>query len=311
MPKVSVIMPAYNAEVYIGEAIDSVLRQTFSDFELIILDDCSSDNTAGIVKTYEDSRIVYVKNEKNLGVAGTLNRGLENAGGMYIARMDADDVAMPDRFARQVAYLDQNPSVIACGSNVELIGDVPVGSTTDMPLDDCPIRLRMAISNPFVHPTMVIRREALQNVRYDCSFEGREDYRLWMVLSQRGKMENLPQYLLRYRIHRGQVTQKPDPIKAEKHYRLKKTYYRELNIGLTDEMQEALCCAAYYQKAEDMEMAEQLKLGLELIARHYGCENLPEEYIGLFCAAICSLPRKARWQLSAGLSIKRRLFLLR
>ena len=98
MPKISVIMPAYNAEKYLREAIDSILGQTFTDFELIVINDCSRDDTEQIILSYQDPRIVYLKNEKNLGVAGTLNRGLEVARGAYIARMDADDRSVPDRF---------------------------------------------------------------------------------------------------------------------------------------------------------------------------------------------------------------------
>lgn len=309
MPKVSVIMPAYNAERYIKEAMDSILGQTFGDFELIVLNDCSRDTTEQIILSYRDPRVVYVKNEKNLGVAGTLNRGLEYATGVYIARMDSDDIAMPDRLERQVAFLDANPEVIACGSNALLFGQTE--GKTDMPLDHNSICLRLALSNAFVHPTMLLRKSALGSVRYDSSFEGREDYRMWMVLSRKGRMENLEQPLLRYRLHGGQVTQKADAAKAQKHFHLKKTYYRELDMGLTEPMQEALCHAAYYSKVKDEEMALQLKLGLVCIAKHYQCTRLPEEYVSMLFTALQPLPRKVRWQLSSGLPVRMRLRLLR
>lgn len=311
MPKVSVIMPAYNAENYIAEAIDSILAQTFRDFELIVLDDCSTDNTSRIILNYEDSRLIYLKNEKNMGVAATLNRGLETARGMYIARMDADDIAMPDRLARQVAVMDEKGNIIACGSNAILFGEVPEGSKTDMPLEDKEIRLRMAISNPFVHPTMMLRKEAVGETRYDSSFDGREDYRMWMVLSQKGQMMNLPETLLRYRIHKGQVTQSVDVTKEQKHYRLKKMYFRELDIGLTEEMQEALCQAAYYGMVTDQSMAEPLKLGLTVIAKYYGCTDLPREYRWRLWEGVRKMPRSFRWRLSRGMSLKSRLRLLR
>lgn len=311
MPKVSVIMPAYNAEKYIAQAIDSILNQTFRDFEFIILNDCSRDSTEELILSYDDPRIVYLKNEENMGVARTLNKGLGYAKGAYIARMDADDIAMPERLEQQVAFLESNPQLIACGSNAILFGEVRSEGKTDMPLNDQRIRLRMALSNPFVHPTMLLRKDALQGVIYDGSFEGREDYRMWMVLSRKGRMENLPQPLLRYRIHGGQATQRVDEAKAQKHFRLKKTYYRELDIGLTDDMQEALCHAAYYSKVKDEAMAEQLKLGLECIANHYGCRQLPEEYSSLMCTALRPLPRKVRWKLSEGLPLGMRIGLLR
>jgi glycosyltransferase involved in cell wall biosynthesis len=110
MPKISVIMPTYNAEKYLREAMDSILAQSFKDFELIVINDCSADGTEQIVLSYQDPRIVYLKNEKNLGVAGTLNRGLQVANGKYIARMDSDDRSVPERFEKQLAYLEENPN---------------------------------------------------------------------------------------------------------------------------------------------------------------------------------------------------------
>lgn len=309
MPRISVIMPAYNAQQYIAEAIDSILGQTFSDFELIVLNDCSRDATGEIVRSYSDSRLVYVENEENLGVAGTLNRGLALASGEYIARMDSDDISLPQRFAQQVAFLDANPQVIACGSNAILFGDTQ--GKTEMPTDDRSIRLRMALTNPFVHPSMMLRKSALEGIGYDCTFEGREDYRMWMVLSQRGELQNLPQPLLQYRLHGGQVTQQKDDAKAQKHFRLKKTYYEQLDVGLTAKMQEALCYGAFYGKVRDEAMAEQLRLGLWQIARHYGCKKLPQEYASMLLGALRPLPRKTRMRLSAGLSLRMRLSLVR
>ena len=117
MPKISVIMPAYNAERYIREAIDSILRQTWSDFELIIIDDGSTDSTAAIIAGYTDNRIRFCPNAQNMGVAATLNRGLELACGAYVARMDADDISLPERFAKQAAYLDAHPNVTVWNSD--------------------------------------------------------------------------------------------------------------------------------------------------------------------------------------------------
>ena len=115
-------MPAYNAEKYINEAIDSILAQTFTDFEFIIIDDGSTDSTCAIVESYSDSRIRFFKNEHNLGVAATLNRGLDLARGEYIARMDADDISLPTRFEKQAAYMDSHPDVVVCGTGVECFG---------------------------------------------------------------------------------------------------------------------------------------------------------------------------------------------
>ena len=152
--KMSVIMPVYNGEKYLKEAIDSILNQTFSDFEFIIVNDCSSDNTEDIIKSYKDNRIVYLKNEENSGVATTLNRGLDIAKGEYIARMDADDISLPKRFEKQVDFMDKNKNCIICGSNTELFG--AISGRTYVPLTDSAIRATVIFSSPFTHPTVMI-----------------------------------------------------------------------------------------------------------------------------------------------------------
>ena len=206
MPKVSVIMPAYNAEQYIEEAIDSILKQTFTDFELIILNDCSRDSTEEIIRSFWDPRIVYLKNEKNMGVAGTLNRGLAAACGEYVARMDADDIALPERFALQVEYLDSHPNTAVVASAVELFGaqsGVRIFSETSEAL-----KVDLLFANCFAHPSVMMRTEMIRDLGgYDRSFEGVEDYHLWVRAVQKYEIASIPQVLLRYRIHPHQVTQ--------------------------------------------------------------------------------------------------------
>ena len=115
-PKISVILPVYNSELYIKETIDRVLNQTFSDFELLIIDDCSTDKTVSIIKEYSDERICLIEKEKNSGLINSLNFGISLAKGEYIARMDGDDICLLERFAKQVAFLDKNPTIILCGT---------------------------------------------------------------------------------------------------------------------------------------------------------------------------------------------------
>jgi len=122
MSQVTIIMPVYNGEVYLREAIDSILDQTLTDFEFLILNDGSSDHSVDIVRSYDDPRIRLVENEANLGVVQTLNRGLDLANGTFIARMDCDDRSLRDRLARQVAFLDDHPEVGICGTWMEAIG---------------------------------------------------------------------------------------------------------------------------------------------------------------------------------------------
>ncbi len=207
MPKISVIMPAYNAEKYIKEAVDSILNQTYGDFELIVINDCSKDRTKDILLSYTDRRIVYLENEKNLGVAGTLNHGLSAAQGEYIARMDSDDIALPQRFEKQLAYLENHPQTVMCGSKITVFYDTGEESLCHYPAEDGRIKAALLFSSPFAHPSVMIRRQVLDlhQLHYEEAFEKVEDYRLWTRLAEFGQLYNLPEPLLRYRKHPGQV----------------------------------------------------------------------------------------------------------
>ena len=231
MPKISVIMPVYNGEKYLREAIDSILNQTFSDFEFIIINDDSKDSTEEIIKSYDDNRIVYLKNEQNLGVAGTLNRGLDIAKGEYIARMDADDISMPQRFEKQVAYLDKNQDVGVLGSNVIVFTETEENKT-EFPCNEKDVRIHLFINSQLAHPTVMTRRSLVEDgiYRYDSTWEGREDYELWTRIVQKSKICNLPEPLLRYRKHSLQVTKKTDGHKLEKHAVLKHKFLNEMGI---------------------------------------------------------------------------------
>ena len=237
MPKISVIMPAYNAERYIREAIDSILRQTWSDFELIIIDDGSTDSTAAIIAGYTDNRIRFCPNAQNMGVAATLNRGLELACGAYIARMDADDISLPERFAKQAAYLDAHPDVTVCGTAIELF--FPCG---------------------IAHPSVMMRRAAILELGgYDPAFNGMEDYELWCRVAEKGKIAVLPEILLRYRIHSGQVTQNPSPKFKEQMQNLKRRQLAQL--GVTAEPEEFSAYAAYCIGTIETSYAQAAALG--------------------------------------------------
>ena len=207
MPKISVIMPAYNSEKYIAEAIESILSQTFTDFEFIIIDDGSTDRTVEIISRYNDSRIRFYQNENNMGVAATLNRGLDLATGEYIARMDSDDISLPDRFKKQIEYLEKRKEVAVCGTDLELFG-VKYGkfihSTSPKTL-----KVDLLFDSPLAHPSVMMRKSQLKDVGlyYDVSYNGIEDYELWYRISKKYEIANIDQCLLRYRVHPAQVTQ--------------------------------------------------------------------------------------------------------
>ena len=242
MPKISVLMPAYNAEKYIKEAIDSILAQTFEDFELIILNDCSKDNTEQLILSYSDKRIVYLKNQENMGVAATLNKGIDAAKGEYIARMDADDISLPQRFEKQVAYLDAHSEVAVLGTEVENFDEN--GNLQPMVYRACAAQLKIDLlfASVLAHPSVMMRRQVVARLGgYDREFEGLEDYDLWCRVAQEHAIAVYPEILLRYRIHSAQVTQHPSPKKIEAQKRIRARHLR--NLGLRED---GIAAEGYY-----------------------------------------------------------------
>ena len=201
-PKLSVILPVYNGLPYLETAIDSVLRQTFQDFELIVINDGSSDGSASIVEKLDDPRIRFFQ-QKNQGLAVTLNRGISLSRGEYIARQDQDDVCFPMRLQKQVAYLDANPDVGMVGTSAEiLVGNERTNRMLIHPADDASIRFGLLFDNYFVHSSVMLRRSVLEKVggySEDKSRQPPEDYELWSRVMRTHKLANLPEALMAYR----------------------------------------------------------------------------------------------------------------
>ena len=210
-------MSVHNDLRYLPQAVDSILRQSFDGFEFLILDDGSTDGSADYLRRLTDPRVRLVRNETNLGLTRSLNGGLDLAGGEFIARMDADDVVMPERLARQVAFLQAHPDTGIVGSSRVLIdeaGDViahaPAAQT------DARIRWKCLLGNPFAHPAVMIRRDVLKRhaLRYDESYRTAQDYELWTRLLAVTKGYNLPEPLLQYRLRAGiSRTSKPEQLR--------------------------------------------------------------------------------------------------
>lgn len=168
--KVSVILPVYNAESTIKQALISIVNQSYSNLEIIVVNDGSDDNTEIVVMSVADPRIIYVKNSKNEGLIYTLNRGLSIATGDYIARMDADDISLPDRLEKQVFFLDNNKDYVIVGGQIELFGSIDKSNRAYvLPCNDEDIRAGLLYFCPFYHPTVVFRKEiiSVHNLFYD------------------------------------------------------------------------------------------------------------------------------------------------
>jgi glycosyltransferase involved in cell wall biosynthesis len=210
-PLISVIMPVYNTEKYLHAAVESILGQTLADFELIAIDDGSTDGTAVILESFRqnDKRVIVQRHLQNQGLPAALNTGLALARGRYIARMDADDISLPERFEKQVAYLETHPGIDIIGSAVQLIDER--GRTIGVlntPLDDLAIHWANFFSASFMHPTIMVRHSVLveHNIQYRASREQSEDYYFFEQLLEYARGANFAKPLLLYRIHPASVT---------------------------------------------------------------------------------------------------------
>ncbi len=209
MPLVSVLMSVHDDAQYVGTAVESVLRQTLSDLELIVVDDASTDSTPALLDAVDDARLTVLRNDERLGLAASLNRGLEEAGGRYVARLDSDDVALPERLELQVARLEAEPRLGVLGSAVlDLDEDGAVGDLHRGPLGPRAVRWLALFSSPFFHPTVLLERARLDDhgLRYDPSYAESEDYDLWTRLLEHVDGANLADALVLKRAHPGQAS---------------------------------------------------------------------------------------------------------
>lgn len=267
MPKISVILPAYNAEKYINEAIDSILTQTYRDFELIILNDCSKDRTEEIILSYEDDRIVYLKNQVNMGVAATLNRGLAAAKGEYVARMDADDISLPERFEKQAAYLDEHPGTAVLGAALERFGEGIPTQLRRFSATPAEMKVDLLFTCGLAHPSVMMRRAVICELGgYDLEFEGMEDYELWCRVAREHQVTTLDEVLLRYRIHPQQVTKNPSEKYIARMRRLKAAQLSALGLPTEGDCAECFYDFCLGQRPREPEQILRLSLLLEEVA---------------------------------------------
>lgn len=233
-PRISVVMAAYNGAEFLPAAIDSILNQTYTDFEFIIIDDGSSDATPEVIRGYADPRIRTVRNPQNLGLIGSLNRGLDMAQGELIARMDADDEALPNRFEEQVRFLDAHPEIGVCGTALETFG-----TRVENRVVECkPAHLRcmLLFETGMNHNTVMLRRSIIlqHNLRYDPGYPHAEDYELWSRLADLTQLANLPDKLVRYRLHPESVSHAHHTVQQQTADRIRRAQLAKVGIIPTD-----------------------------------------------------------------------------
>jgi glycosyltransferase involved in cell wall biosynthesis len=242
LPLISVVMPVYNAEKYLTEAIESILEQTYEYFEFIIINDGSTDSSSIIIDSYAeiDSRIRHVKN-KNQGISLSLNDGINIAKGEFIARMDADDISLSTRFEEQVKFMENNPEIGVCGTWAKLIGDIKDGEYNRPPSNHDELKIRLLFSVCFVHPSVMMRRSLLikTNNLYDPNFTSAQDYDLWSRLETHTNFSNIPKTLIKYRVLKNSVSALANNSKSEVRFNLissvNNRFLNGLGIAPTDD----------------------------------------------------------------------------
>ncbi|MFC1591413.1 glycosyltransferase family 2 protein [Thermodesulfobacteriota bacterium] len=208
-PKITILMPVFNAEKHLLDAMDSILNQTFADFEFLIINDGSADRSCEIISSYADARIRLVHNDTNLGVEKTLNKGFTLAKGDYIARMDSDDISLPARLEKQVAFMQAHKHIAVCGTWIETFG--ATHRTHKYPGSHKDICCRLLFETALAHPSVMLRRNVLlqSSLLYDETHQYRraEDYDLWVRISKIFDLANIGEVLLKYRQHESNVGQ--------------------------------------------------------------------------------------------------------
>lgn len=263
-PLVSVLMPVYNAEKYLAAAIGSVLAQTYGDFELLICDDASTDGSLDVVRSFDDARITVFSNDENLGNAATRNRLTERAAGQYIAVLDADDTAEPDRLAKQVDFLEKHPDIGLCGSWVNIIahyGERKGGlKNLTHPKE---LRINLLFSVPFIHSSVMARADLMRANPYDPEFRQSQDYELWCRLADLTSLANIPEYLANYRWHYTNISitsaSRQNHLKRE----VNRRQLRKLGIEPSEkelDLHQASFLAGLYDKEDGREKTEPKEL---------------------------------------------------
>ena len=255
-PKISLIMSVYNGEDYLSEAIESVLNQTFHDFELIVINDCSNDSTGQILQSFaqRDSRVKVHTNEVNLRLPSSLNKAISLSQGKYIARMDADDICLPERLEKQFEFMENNPKVAlsSCRFMTLKNGVISSGGCGGKS-DKESIKALLLVTNPILHPGIIAKADAIRNLGYDKNFTCTEDMELWTRFVMAGyDIEIMPEYLMIYRLHDKQITETTLEKQHKEVVAIQKNYCGKLLGVMNPEQEEFYIKGIYFRENTDI-----------------------------------------------------------
>lgn len=259
-PEVSIVMPVYNSEQYVGDAIQSLLVQTFRNFELIVVDDGSTDRSSEIIHGFSDSRILVLKNDSNRGIVFSRNRGLAAMNGKYYAPFDSDDTAVPDKFEKQVNFLEKNPDIAMTGSWAMLCDEKGNRMLQKWKLNARPemIPSIMLFRNYFVHSSVLVRQDAIKNMTYQEGFDVVEDYRFCADLAFGQKVFNFPGYLISYRIHQNSAMRSNSKRMQNQDRKIYRYLFDTLKIKLSESEMDCIFALKGKDRFDDFKTLREL-----------------------------------------------------
>lgn len=256
MAEISVIMSVYNGETYLEEAIESIIKQTFGDWELIVINDCSTDMTGEILSRFSkmDKRIRVYTNEVNLRLPASLNKAISMCSGKYIARMDADDICLPDRLEKQYNFMEKHADTALSSCRfMTLKNGIYASGGAGGRCDNDALRAMLLVSNPILHPGVIARAELMRRLKYDESLTCTEDLELWTrTVMANEKIEILPECLLIYRLHDKQITSTTVKKQHEEVQEIQKKYYSAFLGNMSEAMREFYIRGVYFREEPDV-----------------------------------------------------------
>ena len=257
MPDISIIMSVYNGEAYIKEAVESVINQTFKNWELIIINDCSTDSTGEILAELEkaDNRVKVYPNEVNRRLPASLNRAVSLCWGKYIARMDADDICLPDRLEKQFKFMEENPDVDMSSCRFMTVKNGVYMSGGAGGRTDCgAIKAMLLVANPILHPGIIAKAEVMKEFRYDTKLTCTEDLELWTRMIMGGKnIRILPECLMIYRLHDKQITSTTLERQRTEVLGIEEKYYSSLLEEMDEDIKEFYISGIYFRETADID----------------------------------------------------------